>query len=78
MGLSPLLVDTYRRYKRDTKTFTQWLGTTARSTGLIDKIFQDDSDKQVPVLQKDIQHFSVEELALFESRSDDMMTHMSG
>lgn len=46
MGLSPLLIDTYRRYKRDTKTFTQWLGTTARATGLIDKTFQDDSAKQ--------------------------------
>jgi hypothetical protein len=36
MGLSSLLVDTYRRYKRDTKIFTQWLGTTAQATGLVD------------------------------------------
>jgi hypothetical protein len=46
MGLSPLLVDTYRRYKRDTKTFTQWLGTTARATGLIEDVFEDSSEKQ--------------------------------
>jgi hypothetical protein len=46
MGLSPLLVDSYRRYKRDTKTFMQWLGTTAHATGLADNIFQDGSDKQ--------------------------------
>lgn len=44
MGLSPLLVDTYRRYKRDTKTFTQWLGKTARATGLVDQLFEDCSE----------------------------------
>jgi hypothetical protein len=46
MGLSPLLVDTYRRYKRDTKTFTQWLGSTARSTGLVEDAFEDGSAKK--------------------------------
>jgi len=46
MGLSPLLVDTYRRYKRDTKTFTQWLGATARSTGLAEDVFEDGAEKQ--------------------------------
>jgi hypothetical protein len=45
MGLSPLLVDTYRRYKRGTKAFTQWLGTTARATGLVDHLFSDQPEK---------------------------------
>jgi hypothetical protein len=44
MDLSPLLVDTYRRYKRDTKVFTQWLGTTARATGLVDDLLSDQSE----------------------------------
>jgi hypothetical protein len=48
MGLSPLLVDTYRRYKRDTKTFTQWLGTAGRATGLVEDVFEDSSEKQQP------------------------------
>jgi hypothetical protein len=39
-------VDTYRRYKRDTKTFTQWLGSTARSTGLVEDAFEDGSAKK--------------------------------
>jgi hypothetical protein len=51
MGLSPLLVDTYRRYKRDTKTFTQWLGTTARATGLVEDDFQDTSDTTQPAVR---------------------------
>ncbi|KAH7400804.1 hypothetical protein DE146DRAFT_781561 [Phaeosphaeria sp. MPI-PUGE-AT-0046c] len=42
MGLSPLLVDKYRRYKRNTKKVTQWLGTTARATGLVNDIFEKD------------------------------------
>jgi hypothetical protein len=46
MGLSPLLFDTYRRYKRDTKAFTQWLGTTARATGLVDHFFKDQSENK--------------------------------
>jgi hypothetical protein len=45
MGLSPLLIDTYRRYKRDTKTFTQWLGTTARATGLVEQVFEGSEDQ---------------------------------
>lgn len=47
MGLSTLLVDTYRRYKRDTKAFAQWLGTAARSTGLVEHIFEDDCEPRV-------------------------------
>ncbi|KAH8732430.1 hypothetical protein GQ44DRAFT_821706 [Phaeosphaeriaceae sp. PMI808] len=43
MGTSPLLVDTYRRYKRDTKAFTQWLCATARATGLTDSLFNKDT-----------------------------------
>jgi hypothetical protein len=48
MGLSPLLVDTYRRYKRDTEIFTQWLGTTARATGLVEGLFEEAAEKQQP------------------------------
>jgi hypothetical protein len=48
MGLSPLLVDNYQRYKRDTKMFTQWLGTTARATGLVGNVFLDSSDTTQP------------------------------
>jgi hypothetical protein len=48
MGLSPLLVDNYQRYKRDTKMFTQWLGTTARATGLVEDVFLDSSDTTQP------------------------------
>jgi hypothetical protein len=48
MGLSTLLVDAYRRYKRDTRQVTQWLGATARATGLVDEIFEERSEKQQP------------------------------
>lgn len=39
MGLPPLLVDTYRRYKKETEVFLNWLAPTARSTGAVDDIF---------------------------------------
>lgn len=45
MGLSSLLIDTYRRYKRDTTIFTQWLGTTAQASGLVDDLFNISSNK---------------------------------
>jgi hypothetical protein len=40
MGLCPLLVDTYRRYKADTGRFVQWLAENARTTGTVDDIFE--------------------------------------
>ncbi|KAF2871918.1 hypothetical protein BDV95DRAFT_606486 [Massariosphaeria phaeospora] len=46
MGLSPLLVDTYRRYKSGTKTFVQWLATTARATRAVDDVFDGDSIRE--------------------------------
>jgi hypothetical protein len=46
MTLSPLLYDTYRRYKQDSRIFIQWLGTTARATGLVNDIFEDISEKE--------------------------------
>ncbi|KAF2655842.1 hypothetical protein K491DRAFT_406655 [Lophiostoma macrostomum CBS 122681] len=35
----PLLVDSYRRYKKDTSEFLNWLCSKARSTGTVDDIF---------------------------------------
>lgn len=40
MGLSPLLHGEYLRYKRDTKTITQWLGATAQSTSLANDVLK--------------------------------------
>ncbi|KAF2797425.1 hypothetical protein K505DRAFT_398635 [Melanomma pulvis-pyrius CBS 109.77] len=44
MSLSPLLIDTYRQYKRGTEKFVQWLAETARLTGTVDDIFIDNPD----------------------------------
>jgi hypothetical protein len=41
MSLSPLLVETYQRYKRDTNTFVTWLATTAKGIQNVDKLFSD-------------------------------------
>ncbi|KAF2274138.1 uncharacterized protein EI97DRAFT_444418 [Westerdykella ornata] len=60
MALSPLLYDTYRRYKAGTKKIVQWLASTARETGTVDDIFlrvgkgptgksRSKEDPQVPV-----------------------------
>lgn len=39
MVLSPLLIDTYRRYKQGTEKFMQWLAGTARATGTVNDLF---------------------------------------
>jgi len=41
MGLAPLLVDTYRTYKKGTGNFVQWLAETARATGTVNNVFKD-------------------------------------
>ncbi|CAG5150114.1 uncharacterized protein ALTATR162_LOCUS2552 [Alternaria atra] len=41
MGLAPLLVDTYRKYKQGTGNFVQWLAETARATGTVNDVFKD-------------------------------------
>ncbi|KAF2661533.1 hypothetical protein K491DRAFT_647330 [Lophiostoma macrostomum CBS 122681] len=38
MSLSPLLVETYQRYKRDTNTFVTWLATTAKGVRNVDQL----------------------------------------
>jgi hypothetical protein len=48
MGLAPLLVDTYRTYKKGTGNFVQWLAETARTTGTVNKIFKDDYREAAP------------------------------
>ncbi|CAN9162344.1 unnamed protein product [Alternaria alternata] len=48
MGLAPLLVDTYRKYKKGTNNFVQWLAETARATGTVNDVFKDSCQDVVP------------------------------
>lgn len=48
MALSSDMVDTYRRYKKGTQSFVQWLAQTARSTGTVDKLFIPEKSAGVP------------------------------
>ena len=48
MGLAPLLVDTYRKYKKGTNNFVQWLTETARATGTVNDMFKDSRQDVVP------------------------------
>ncbi|CAN9098938.1 unnamed protein product [Alternaria alternata] len=48
MGLAPLLVDTYRKYKKGTNNFVQWLAETARATGTVNDVFKDSRQDVVP------------------------------
>ena len=48
MGLVPLLVDTYRKYKKGTNNFVQWLAETARATGTVNDVFKDSRQDVVP------------------------------
>jgi hypothetical protein len=48
MGLALALVDTYRRYKKGTENFVQWLAGTARATGTVDSVFAASLQEQVP------------------------------
>jgi len=48
MGLAPTLVDTYRRYKKGTDNFVQWLAETARDTGLVESVFKAGLKEQAP------------------------------
>ncbi|KAF2107897.1 hypothetical protein BDV96DRAFT_653398 [Lophiotrema nucula] len=43
MTLSPVLVDTYLRYKRGTLKFVNWLATAAKGTGAVDHLLSDTS-----------------------------------
>ncbi|CAN9168213.1 unnamed protein product [Alternaria alternata] len=48
MGLAPLLVDTYRKYKKGTNNFVQWLAETARATGTVNDVFKNSCQDVVP------------------------------
>jgi hypothetical protein len=48
MGVAPVLVDTYRRYKKGTENFVQWLAETARGTGQADDVFKAGTKDNVP------------------------------
>jgi hypothetical protein len=48
MGLAPLLVDTYHKYKKGTNNFVQWLAETARATGTIDHVFKNGPKETIP------------------------------
>jgi hypothetical protein len=48
MGLAPVLVDTYRTYKKGTGNVIQWLAETARATGTVNEVFQDTYQDVVP------------------------------
>ncbi|KAL1799870.1 hypothetical protein ACET3X_000212 [Alternaria dauci] len=48
MGLAPLLVDTYRKYKKGTNNFVQWLAETARATGTVNDVLKDSRQDVVP------------------------------
>jgi hypothetical protein len=48
MGLAPLLVDTYRKYKQGTGKFVQWLAETARATGTVNDVFKDGHQDAIP------------------------------
>ena len=48
MGLAPLLVDTYHKYKKGTNNFVQWLAETARATGTVNDVFKDSRQDVVP------------------------------
>jgi hypothetical protein len=48
MGLAPLLVDTYRKYKQGMGNFVQWLAETARATGTVNDVFKDSHQDAIP------------------------------
>ena len=41
MPLPSIVLDTYLRYKTGTKTFVQWLASSARATGTVEDLFTD-------------------------------------
>jgi hypothetical protein len=45
MSLPLSLTDSYKKYKKDTKTFTQWLASAATATGTVREIFETDATK---------------------------------
>jgi hypothetical protein len=40
MALPSMVLDTYRRYKKGTEGFVQWLAGTARATGTVEEVFK--------------------------------------
>lgn len=48
MGLAPALVDTYRKYKKGTENFVQWLAGTARATGTVEDVFLAHTQEKLP------------------------------
>ncbi|RYO01249.1 hypothetical protein AA0120_g131 [Alternaria tenuissima] len=48
MGLAPLLVDTYHKYKQGTNNFVEWLAEAARATGTVDDVFKDSRQDVAP------------------------------
>jgi hypothetical protein len=49
MGLNPLLVDTYRTYKKGTENFIQWLAEEAHATGKVDELIKREGHNAVQV-----------------------------
>lgn len=48
MALPSFVVDTYRRYKRGTEEFVNWLATTARATGKVEHLFKKGDQNVLP------------------------------
>jgi hypothetical protein len=47
MALPSMVLDTYRRYKKGTESFVQWLAGTARTTGSAEEVFQSVPKEQI-------------------------------